>query len=80
MSSFELYPSSHHLIVHSDFEGERAKAQAVFLADLFSPGGTTPGDLAPRSWEDVDIPIAQEVNPETVQRFCQLAGIELEIM
>ena len=78
MSSFEFEPASHHLTVRPDFEGTEAKARAVFLADLFSPGGTNPGDLAPHSGESVDFQIAGDVNPNAIQMVCRVAGIEVD--
>lgn len=76
--SIQIDQNHGELDVMPDCNGEREKRVAVFLADLFSPGGTAPGDLEPRNWEHVKKPVAGDVSPEVVQRFCSIAGVEVK--
>lgn len=78
--SLLMNPETHHLTVQPDFDGERAKALGVFLADLLSPGVTAPGDLAPHNWESVDVQIAPDVSPMVLHAICDAAGVEINTL
>ncbi len=78
MSSMEFDPSTHQLTVRPDFEGERAKAMGVFLADIFTTGVTLPADLAPHNWQEVQKPIASDVSPAAMQQIMQQSGVQLD--
>lgn len=69
--SFEL--SEGRITANPDFNGPERKSQAVFLADLLSPGVTTPSDLDPRNGEAVTVEVAPDVDAQTIERLCKSA-------
>lgn len=70
--SFEL--GEGRIIANPDFNGVDRKSQAVFLADLFKPGPTMPGDLDPHSGEAVAKELARDVTRGDVEHLASKAG------
>lgn len=76
--SIQIDTAHGELNVLPDCDGESQKRAAVFIAELFSPGGTQPADLEPHNWEEVHKSLAPDAYPEVVQRFCAMAGVEVK--
>lgn len=77
--SISIESDAHRFVVHGDCDGEQAKRREVFLADLFSPGGTMPGDLDPHNFHEVEKPIAGDVIPQAVAAVCMQAQVQIDI-
>ncbi len=65
------------LQINPDCQGPAQKARAVWVAELFTEGSSTPDALDPK----IDKPVTKELLPNTdlntLHKFMELSGVEL---